>query len=436
MIKPTINLQELRVRIGSRAKSAPAHRFWGLYTHIKKPETLAAAYQEAKGNGGSPGIDGVSFAQLEADGRDALLAELAVALTEGTYRPQGYRKVEIPKGNGKTRTISIPTIRDRVVQGAVKLILEPIFEADFSDSSFGARPGRSAHEAMHRVRQGLRQRRHRVVDVDLSGFFDNITHSVLLCRLARRIQDPEVLAMLKRFLKGAGKRGIPQGSPLSPLLANVALNDLDHALDRGHEVISYVRYLDDMVVLAPDSRTGRLWADRALQRIEQEAGAIGVSLNQEKTRVVTITDVGSSFSFLGFDVRWMRSGKRGTWYPHTTPRRQKVTELRRRIRQVLRHSQHLPVREVVTQRVNPILRGWVNYFRVGNSRPAFDHLRVWAERRVRRFAAKQRQRPGFGFGRWSTEVLYQVWGLYDDYQIRYYALSKAAGASNRPITSA
>ena len=153
------------------------------------------------------------------------------------------------------RTISIPAIRDRVVHGAIKFILEPIFEADFSDNSFGARPGRRAHEAIERVREALHQRKHRVVDLDLAAFFD-ITHSVLLTRLAKRIQDPQVLAMLKQFLKSAGKRGIPQGSPLSPLIANLALTDLDNALDKGRNVTTYVRYLDDMVVLALTARKG------------------------------------------------------------------------------------------------------------------------------------------------------------------------------------
>jgi group II intron reverse transcriptase/maturase len=311
MIKPTITLQELRTRIGHRAKSAPAHRFWGLHVHVVKHETLEAAYREAKQNGGAPGSDGETFASIEVRGLGQFLTELAEELRSGVYRPRPYRRREIPKedGSGKVRVISIPTIRDRVVQGALRLIVEPIFEADFSTSSYGARPGRSAHEGIETVRTGLRQRRHRVVDVDLSRYFDSIRQDRIQEKLARRIKDDQVLALLKQFVRSNGARGIPQGSPLSPVIANVALNDLDHALDRGKSFITYARYLDDMVVLAPDSERGRRWADRALERIRREAGAIGVSLNEEKTSIVTITDEHACFSFLGFDFRWVRSVK-------------------------------------------------------------------------------------------------------------------------------
>ncbi len=252
--------------------------------------------------------------------------------------------------------ISIPAIRDRVVQGALRLIMEPIFEADFSDSSFGARPGRSAHEAIEKVRTALRRRRHRVVDVDLSRYFDTIRHDRMLTKVARRISDGQVLAMVKQFLKSTGKQGVPQGSPLSPLLANLALNDLDHILDRGSSFITYARYLDDMVVLAPDSEKGRAWADRALTRIRCEAEAIGVSLNTEKTRLVTITDEHAVFAFLGFEFRWVPSAKTGRWYPCMTPRPKKLTMVLRKVTDTLRASRHLPVRAAVAQ-VNPILPG-------------------------------------------------------------------------------
>jgi RNA-directed DNA polymerase len=171
MIKPTISLQELRATIGQRAKSVPAHRFWGLHVHVVKLDTLEAAYLEAQRNNGAPGSDGETFEQIEARGRGEFLAGLVAELRAGTYRPRPYRRREIPKEGGKVRVISIPAIRDRVVQGALCLILEPIFEADFSASSFGARPGRSAHQAIEHVRTGLRRRRHRIVDVDLSRYF-------------------------------------------------------------------------------------------------------------------------------------------------------------------------------------------------------------------------------------------------------------------------
>ncbi|MCY1080746.1 reverse transcriptase domain-containing protein [Archangium lansingense] len=212
-----------------------------MYVHLLKRETLEAAYLEARRKDGAPGEDGETFERIEETGREEFLARIAEELRTETYRPRPYRRREIPKEGGKVRVISIPSIRDRTVHGALRLVLEPIFEADFSDSSFGARPGRSAHEAIETVSRGLRQRRHRVVDVDLKGFFDNIRHDRLLERVARRVQDDEVLALVKQFLKSTGEKGIPQGSPLSPLLANIALNDLDQALERGRGYLAYTR---------------------------------------------------------------------------------------------------------------------------------------------------------------------------------------------------
>jgi RNA-directed DNA polymerase len=418
MTKPTISLQELRAKIGLRAKSDPAHRFWGIYVHLVKLATLEAAYLEAKRNGGAPGADGETFETIEARGRDEFLRELVTELQAGTYHPRPYRRREIPKEGGKVRVISIPTIRDRVVQGALRLILEPIFEADFSGSSFGARPGRSAHEAIEKVRFGLLQRKHRVVDIDLSRYFDDIRHDRMLEKVARRVVDDKVLAMVKQFLKSTGGKGIPQGSPLSPLLANLALNDLDHILDRGRGFITYVRYLDDMVVLAPDSERGREWADRALERVRCEAEAIGVSINTEKTRVVSMTTPRASFAFLGFEFRWVSSEKTGRWYPCRTPRPKKLTSVLRQVRETLRASRHLPVQAAIAK-VNLILRGWANYFRVGNSGQAFAKLQYHVERKVRRFAAKQSKRAGFGWKRWSSEVVYGSWGLYRDYRLTY-----------------
>ena len=418
MTKPTISLQELRATIGHRAKSVPAHRFWGLHVHVVKLDTLEASYLEAKRNNGAPGSDGETFERIEERGRGEFLLDLAAELRAGTYRPKPYRRREIPKEGGKVRVISIPAIRDRVVQGALRLIMEPIFEADFSDSSFGARPGRSAHEAIEKVRTGLRRRRHRVVDVDLSRYFDTIRHDRMLARVARRISDGQVLAMVKQFLKSTGDQGVPQGSPLSPLLANLALNDLDHMLDRGSSFITYARYLDDMVVLAPDSEKGKAWADRALARIRHEAEAIGVSLNTEKTRIVTLTDDHAVFAFLGFEFRWVPSTKSGRWYPCTTPRPKKITAVLQKVRDTLRENRHLSVQAAVAQ-VNPILRGWVNYFKVGNSSQAFNKVKYHVERKVRRFAAKQRKRTGFGWKRWSSDVVYGSWGLFREYHLAY-----------------
>lgn len=393
--------------------------------HLVKAETIEAAYLEAKRNGGAPGSDGETFQSIEERGRAEFLTELVAELRADTYRPRPYRRREIPKEGGKVRVISIPAIRDRVVQGALRLILEPIFEADFSRHSFGARPGRSAHDAIGEVRSGLIYQKHLVLDVDLKRFFDDIRHTPVLARVARRVCDERVLRLIKQFLKSTGARGIPQGSPLSPLLANVMLNDLDHALARGYGYLSYARYLDDMVILTYDSKMGRRWADRALERIREEAEAIGVSLNAEKTRKVTLTEPGTSFAFLGFEIRWQPNPTIQKGYAHTTPRRKKVIDILRKVRNTLRASRHLSVQDAVA-RVNPIVRGWVNYFRIGNSTREFDAVRTGVERKVRRFAVKKMKRRGFGWARWSSAVVYGAWGLFDDYQIRYATRAKAA----------
>ena len=231
--------------------------------------------------------------------------------------------------------------------------------------------------------------------------------------------------MVKQFLESTGGRGIPQGSPLSPLLANVMLNDLDHALGKGRGYLTYVRYLDDMVVLTYDSQKGRRWAERALERIREEAGAIGVELNTEKTRTVLLTEKGAMFAFLGFEFRWKPRSARAKAYAHTSPRKKKISEVLRAVREKLRRNRDYQSVPQAVSEINPILRGWVNYFRVGNSSRAFDKVKQEVERKVRRFAVKKLKRKGFGWARWSSDVVYGRWGLFNDYRIRYYAAAKA-----------
>ena len=211
MTKTSSNLQELRRRIYRKAKSEPTHRFWGVFTHITNMATLYEAYQHAKKNGGAPGIDGQSFADVERAGVRAFLENLRAELQAGTYKPQANRKVDIPKANGKMRTLQIPNIRDRVVQGALKLILEAIFEADFCPNSYGFRPKRSPHQALANVRRSILRRMTTVIDVDLSRYFDTIRHNVLLGKIAKRVQDPQVMHLVKQVIKVAGKVGVPQG---------------------------------------------------------------------------------------------------------------------------------------------------------------------------------------------------------------------------------
>ena len=257
MIKAPIDLQDLRRRIYAKAKAEPSWRFWGLYVHVCKTETLQAAYRLAKENDGAPGIDGVTFGSVESAGRAEFLEQVREELVCGMYRPDRVRRVGIPKSGGKLRILSIPTVRDRVVQGALKLILEPIFEADFQAGSFGYRPKRSAHDALQRVRQGILQGKTRVIDLDLQSYFDNVRHHLLLEKVAVRVDDDAIMGLLKKILKSSGSRGVPQGGVISPLLSNLYLNEVDRMLQRAKDVTSderwtqleYVRFADDLVVM-------------------------------------------------------------------------------------------------------------------------------------------------------------------------------------------
>ena len=253
MTKSPMDLQDLRRRIYVKAKAEPSWRFWGLYVHVCKLETLHAAYRLARDNNGAPGIDGVTFVAIEAGGVERMIEGLREELVQGTYRPLRVRKVEIPKEGGKVRVLSIPAIRDRVVQGALKLVLEPIFEADFQPGSFGYRPKRSPQDAVRRVSEAIIQGKTYVIDLDLRAFFDTVRHDIVLSKVGQRVDDDAILRLLRMMMKATGKRGVPQGGVISPLLSNIYLNEVDRMLERAKEntrtgrwaAIEYARFADD-----------------------------------------------------------------------------------------------------------------------------------------------------------------------------------------------
>ena len=431
MTNASINLQELRRRIYVKAKAETSWRFWGLYVHVCKIETLKDAYYLAKRNNGAPGIDGVTFAAIESDGVEAFLNQLQKELINHQYRPALVRKAEIPKAGGKVRVLSIPTIRDRVVQGALKLILEPIFEADFQPGSFGYRPKRTAHDAVHRVAKAITQHKTKVIDLDLRSYFDNVRHHILLEKVARRVNDKEVMRLLKMILKATGKKGVPQGGVISPLLSNIYLNEVDKMLERAKWVtregrfttMEYARYADDLTVLI-NGRAKHAWLVNAVaRRLKEELAKIQVEINQEKSRTVDLAK-GETFGFLGFDFRRVRSHG-GKWRPNTTPKMAKRTGLLRRLKTVFRRNRSQPVQRVI-RLINPILRGWVNYFAIGNSTRHLAYVRQWIEKKIRRHLMRARKRTGFGWKRWSNRWLYETLGLYDGYKVRYYQSSVKA----------
>ena len=377
MTKASIDLQDLRRRIYVKAKAEPSWRFWGLYVHVCKMETLRAAYEMAKQNDGAPGIDGVTFEAIEARGVEALLEQLGDELTRRTYKPLPARKHEIPKDGGKVRVLSIPAIRDRVVQGALKLILEPVFEADFQPGSFGYRPKRTAHDAIKQVADAIVRQKTRVLDFDLRAYFDNVRHDRLLEKVAQRVNDADVMRLLRVMLKASGKKGVPQGGVISPLLSNIYLNEVDRMLERAREVtrngkytyIEYARFADDLVILI-DAYKRHDWLIGAVERrLREEFGKLQVEINDEMSRIVV------------------------------PPNRSQ------------------PIQRVINL-INPVLREWVNYFAVGHSSENFSLIKDWVEKKVRRQLAHAQKRKGFGSERWSRPWPYDTLGLFNGYRVR------------------
>jgi len=423
MTKTPSSLQDLSKSLYDKAKAEPTKRFWGLYVHVCKKETLQEAYRMAKKNNGAPGIDGVTFEAIEESGAESFLQQIRDELITNTYRPMRVRKKEIPKDGGKVRTLSIPSIRDRVVQGALKLILEPIFEADFQPGSYGYRPKRTAHEAVSRVAEAIVTEKTKIIDLDLRAYFDNVQHYLVLAKVAKRVQDDAVMRLLKMILKATGKKGVPQGGVVSPLLSNLYLNEVDRMLEKAidttrngkYTYIQYVRFADDLVILI-DSYSRHDWLVKAVEkRLREELAKLRVEINEEKSRMVDLRKQGS-FGFLGFDFRRIRSLK-GVWRPQYTPKLKKRTAVLAKLRDIFRRHASQPVGRVI-EMINPILRGWVNYFAVGHSGRCFTSIKDWVEKKIRRHLMRARKRQGFGWKRWSREWIYNVLGLFNDYRVR------------------
>src|SRR6059036_270067 len=340
MTTAPISLQDLRRRLYVKAKAEKDWRVWGLYVHVAKLETLHTAYALAKQADGAPGIDGVTFAAIEEAGVEKFLAQLRAELVTRTYWPLRNRRVEIPKDGGKVRVLGIAAIWDRVVQGALKLILEPIFEADFHDGSYGYRPKRTAQQAVDRVAEAIVRNKTRVIDVDLAAYFDSVRHDLLLAKVARRVQDGEVLHLLKLMLKASGKRGVPQGGVLSPLLANIYLTEVDAMLERAKRVtqegaytrVEYARYADDLVILVDWHRRHDWLLTAVYRRLREELAKLDLRLNEEKSRIVDLRQ-GETFGFLGFAFRRVRSW-RGVWRAQVTPKLTQRTALLGKLRDV------------------------------------------------------------------------------------------------------
>jgi RNA-directed DNA polymerase len=312
-----------------------------------------------------------------------------------------------------------------VVQGALKLILEPILEADFQEGSYGYRPKRTPHGAVNCVAEAVVRNKTRVIDVDLKGYFDNVRHHILLRKVAERVNDDQVMKLLKLILKVSGERGVPQGGVISPLLANIYLNEVDKMLEKAKEVtrqgqytyIEYARFADDIVILVDGYRKWDWLVKGAHRRLLEELAKLDIQINEEKTRIVDLTQ-DEAFNFLGFTFRRVKT-RRGKWGVRYTPKMKARTALLTRLKEVFHDYISQPVDRVIYL-INPILRGWVNYFRIGQSSKCFGYVKDWVEKKVRRHLMRARNLRGFGWDRWSRAWVYETLGLYDDYRVKYY----------------
>lgn len=424
MIKKPISLQDLRRKIYIKAKAEKEWKFWGLFVHICKMETLAEAYWQAKSNGGSPGNDGVTFDDIETKGKQKFLRDLQHELKHRTYKPGKYRNVEIPKQDNKgSRKLSIPTIKDRVVQTAIKLILEPIFEADFQQGSYGYRPKRNPHQAIKRMQIAILTGKTIVIDIDLKNYFNTIRHDILLQKIAKRVDDKQIMKIVKETLKMSGKIGVGQGSPLSPILANLYLNNIDKMLEKAKVVTSngrytnveYVRFADDLTVLVSPHPKQKWVLNAIIKRIKEELQKIHVEVNVKKTKIVDLRKKNSKTIFLGFSFKRIKSRK-GKWFPFVIPKMAARTKLLQKLKAIFKQHRSQPI-HIIINKINPIIRGWVNYFRVGHSSKCFSFVDDWIRQKIQKHFQRSSKRSGFGWKRWSREYIYNTLGLYHNYKL-------------------
>lgn len=392
MIAKAQNTPLERVRVLQRslylaAKADPKRKFGVLYDKVCREDVLYRAYQQVKANGGAPGIDRRTFSDIESEiGVDAFLAELRRKLIAKRYKPQPVKRVYIPKADGKKRPLGIPVIEDRVAQAAVKIVIEPLFEASFKDYSYGFRPKRSAHQALREVYKWLNFKCHWVVDADLKSYFDTIPHDKLLLSVRSRVIDRSVVKLIELWLKAGimedmairkATTGTPQGGVISPLLANLYLHWLDQFWEkktfgnRYHDA-HIVRYADDFVILC--KRNPEYYLEQAKTVLDR----LGLTLNAEKTKVVNAKE--DTFDFLGHRFAVQRSKRSGKWKTFYYPTPNAMSSVKAKIREIARTGQHWDLPVLIRERMNPLLRGWGGYFKTGNSRMHFraiDNYAVW-----------------------------------------------------------
>ncbi len=411
--------RQLQRALYRAAKASATRRFHALYDKVYREDILEKAWREVKANAGAAGIDDATIEVIEQEGVEGFLAKLGEELREGRYRPQPVRRVYIPKADGRQRPLGIPAVRDRVVQAAVKVVLEPIFEADFRDSSYGFRPKRSAHQAMEQLRVGVNRGGGWVVDADIEAFFDRIDHGVLMSLVEKRISDRRMLKLLRLMLQAGvledgetrpTDQGVPQGGPISPLLANVALNELDRFWeDHCRYLGQLIRYADDFVILCRREADAR----EALKKVGEVLAQLGLTLHPVKTRVVFLGDGREGIDFLGFQCRKVESWRyRRKRYLQLWPSQRAMKVVRERVKAITAPRHRLPEAvKLIVDEVNRVLRGWGAYFRVGNSGEKFAQVDSYVRERLALFLSKKAGRSGRRWGSHDVEF-FQKLGVY------------------------
>lgn len=430
-------VRDFQRKLYLKAKQEKEFRFYSLYDKIPTEHILRESYRRVKANGGSPGVDGITFGDIEKEGLDKFIEGIKRELETFTYKPHAVKRVMIPKANGKMRPLGIPTIKDRVVQMSCKMVIEPIFEADFEESSYGFRPKRSSKDAMKSIKKNLQEGRIEVYDADLQSYFDTIPHEKLLITIAKRISDKKVLHLIKQWLKApieengkisGGKKnkvGVPQGGVISPLLSNIYLHLLDRTINKAGGLyrklnINIVRYADDFVLL------GKKIPEEAILQLREILARMEVTLNEGKSKLVNAKQ--SSFEFLGFSVRYDKDiyvkGKR---YWNIVPSAKSQKKIRNNIKEYLsKHGHSRPER--IARELNAKTIGWINYFTIEKvSYPAVAKrkLRWYLYERLNRYYKRKSQRKSKLYSHRAFEKLTKEYGLVDPTKYKAVALAKA-----------
>jgi RNA-directed DNA polymerase len=413
--------RQLQRALYRAAKRSATRRFHALYDKAHRWDILERAWQQVRSNGGAAGVDGESLNDIEQSGIEKVLLELQKQLREGNYRPQPVRRVYIPKpGKTEKRSLGIPPIRDRIIQTATKIVIEPILEADFEDYSYGFRPKRSAHDAEDRIRQLVNKGRQWVVDADIMGYFDNIDQAKLMTMIKQRVSDRRILKLIWNWLRAGVMEegntrktttGTPQGGSISPLLANIYLHHLDQEWQKNHKRLGeIVRYADDLVILCPTAQA----AENALRQLIHLLAELGLQVNPDKTHVRCLLKGQEGFDFLGFHHRMKGSWRwKGRFYLQTWPSKRAMKAIRQKIKTTI-GTRDLTFRmpQEVVRKLNPILRGWGNYFRKGNSSQKLDQIDNYVIHQLQLYLSKKHHLSGRNRRRWTRTWTYKELGVH------------------------